>query len=56
LAETITDEGVTVIFADVSSSIDLAQTLADEVGDIEVVELFPSPWATATPTAPPTST
>ena len=40
LAETIRDTGVTVIFADVSSSTDLAQTLADEVGDIEIVELY----------------
>ena len=40
LAETIRDAGVTVIFADVSSSTDLAQTLADEVGDIEIVELY----------------
>ena len=40
LAETIEDEGVPAIFADTSSSDELAQTLADEVGDIEVVELF----------------
>ncbi|MGB1504719.1 MAG: metal ABC transporter solute-binding protein, Zn/Mn family [Acidimicrobiales bacterium] len=40
LAETIRNTGVTVIFADVSSSTDLAQTLADEVGDIEIVELY----------------
>ena len=41
LAELITDEGVSAIFADVSASDQLAQTLADEVGgDIQVVELF----------------
>jgi len=41
LAELITDEGVFAIFADVSASDQLAQTLADEVGgDIQVVELF----------------
>ena len=40
LAEIIEDEGVPAIFADTSSSDELAQTLADEVGDIEVVELF----------------
>jgi zinc/manganese transport system substrate-binding protein len=31
---------VQAIFADTASSDGLAQTLADEVGDIEVVELF----------------
>ena len=41
LAELITDEGVSAIFADVSASDQLAQTLADEVGgDIQVFELF----------------
>ena len=40
LAEVIEDEGVTAIFSDVSASDQLAQTLADEVGDIAVVELF----------------
>ena len=41
LAELIIDEGVFAIFADVSASDQLAQTLADEVGgDIQVVELF----------------
>jgi zinc/manganese transport system substrate-binding protein len=40
LAEVIEHEGVPAIFADTSSSDELAQTLADEVGDIEVVELF----------------
>ena len=40
LAETIRGAGVTVIFADVSSPTDLAQTLATEVGDIEVVTLY----------------
>ena len=40
LVETIRDAGVPAIFADTSSSDRLAQSLADEVGDIEVVELF----------------
>ena len=40
LADVIEDEGVPAIFADTSSSDELAQTLADEVGEIEVVELF----------------
>jgi len=40
LAELIEHEGVPAIFADTSSSDELARTLADEVGDIEVVELF----------------
>lgn len=41
LTETIEAEGVPAVFADTSSSNDLAQTLADEVGgDVEVVELF----------------
>jgi len=40
LAEVIEHEGVPAIFADTSSSDELVQTLADEVGDIEVVELF----------------
>ena len=40
LAETIEDEGVPAIFADTSSSEELAQTLADEVGEVEVVELY----------------
>ncbi len=41
LAELVRDEGVPAIFADTSSSDDLAQTLADEVGaTVEVVELF----------------
>ena len=40
LAEIIEDEGVPAIFADTSSSDELAQTLADEVGDIDVIELF----------------
>jgi ABC-type Zn uptake system ZnuABC Zn-binding protein ZnuA len=40
LAEVISAEGVPAIFADTSSSDELVQTLADEVGDIEVVELF----------------
>ena len=40
LVEEIEEEGVPAIFADTSSSDELAQTLADEVGDIAVVELF----------------
>ncbi|MEL6893554.1 MAG: metal ABC transporter substrate-binding protein, partial [Actinomycetota bacterium] len=40
LAEVVEAEGVPAIFADTSSSDELAQTLADEVGDIAVVELF----------------
>ncbi len=40
LADVVRDEGVPAIFADTSSSNELAQTLADEVGDIDVVELF----------------
>ena len=40
LAELIEHEGVPAIFADTSSSGELAATLADEVGDIAVVELF----------------
>ncbi len=40
LAELIEHEGVPVIFADTSSSGELASTLADEVGGIGVVALF----------------
>ncbi len=40
LAELIEQEGVPAIFADTSSSNQLASTLADEVGDIAVVDLF----------------
>jgi zinc/manganese transport system substrate-binding protein len=40
LAAVIEREGVPVIFADTSSSGELAATLAAEVGDIDVVELF----------------
>jgi zinc/manganese transport system substrate-binding protein len=40
LAELIEHEGVPAIFADTSSSGELASTLADEVGDIAVVDLF----------------
>ncbi len=40
LVEVIQDEGVAAIFSDTSSSDELVQTLADEVGDIAVVELF----------------
>lgn len=40
LVETIRDAGVPAIFADTSSSDRLAQSLAEEVGGIEVVELY----------------
>jgi zinc/manganese transport system substrate-binding protein len=40
LAHTIEDEGVPAIFADVSSPRALADALAAEVGDVEVVTLF----------------
>lgn len=40
LAELIQAEGVPAIFSDVSASDQLAQALAEEVGDIAVVELF----------------
>ena len=40
LAEVIENEGVPAVFAETSSSDELAQTLASEVGDIAVVELF----------------
>jgi len=40
LVDVIEDHGVPAIFADTSSSDDLARTLANEVGDVSVVELF----------------
>jgi zinc/manganese transport system substrate-binding protein len=40
LAATIAAEGVPAIFADTSSPEELADTLAAEVGDVEVVELY----------------
>lgn len=40
LVDVIRDSGVSAIFADTSSPDDLARTLAGEVGDIDVVELF----------------
>ncbi len=40
LADTIRTTGVPAIFVDSSSSEDLARTLADEVGDVAVVELY----------------
>ncbi len=40
LAEVVEAEGVPAIFADTSSANELADTLAAEVGDIAVVELF----------------
>jgi zinc/manganese transport system substrate-binding protein len=40
LADTIRATGVPAVFTASSSSSELAETLADEVGDVEVVELF----------------
>jgi zinc/manganese transport system substrate-binding protein len=40
LAGVIDESGVPAIFADTSSPIELAETLADEVGDVDVVVLF----------------
>jgi len=40
LAATIEEEGVPAIFAENVATADLAETLAGEVGDVEVVELF----------------
>jgi zinc/manganese transport system substrate-binding protein len=40
LAEVIEDERVPAIFAETTSSTDLAEALAESVGDVEVVELF----------------
>jgi zinc/manganese transport system substrate-binding protein len=40
LLGTIHDSGVRAIFTDASSSSDLARTLADDAGDVAVVELF----------------
>ena len=40
LAEEIEHEGVSAIFSDVSASDELINALADEVGDVAVVELF----------------
>ena len=40
LADVLRDEGVRAVFAETTSSADLAEALADEVGDVEVVELF----------------
>jgi zinc/manganese transport system substrate-binding protein len=40
LAATIAAEGVPAVFAESSSTAELTDTLAEEVGDIEVVELF----------------
>ncbi|MEM7322340.1 MAG: metal ABC transporter substrate-binding protein [Actinomycetota bacterium] len=40
LAETIEEEGVKAIFSDASSSDNLIEALAAEVGDVEVVELY----------------
>ena len=40
LVEVIEAEGVSAIFGDVTASTELAETLADEVGEIAIVELF----------------
>jgi zinc/manganese transport system substrate-binding protein len=40
LAETITREGVRAIFVETTSNADLAEALADSVGNVEVVTLF----------------
>jgi len=40
LAEVIRDTGVPAVFAETSSPTALARALADDVGDVEVVELF----------------
>ncbi|MGH9233313.1 MAG: metal ABC transporter solute-binding protein, Zn/Mn family [Acidimicrobiales bacterium] len=40
LAATIAAEGVPAVFADTSSSTDLVDALADEVGDVAVVDLY----------------
>lgn len=40
LSELLESEGVSVVFADISSSDELAQTLANEVGDVAVVKLY----------------
>lgn len=40
LLEVIEEEGVPAIFADTSSPADLAENLAKDVGEVEVVELF----------------
>ena len=40
LADVLRAEGVRAVFAETTSSADLAEALADEVGDVEVVELF----------------
>lgn len=47
LAEVIEAEGVPAIFADTSSSDELVETLAGEVGDITVVELYTESLGTA---------
>ena len=47
LAATIEAEGVPAIFADTSSSDELVNTLASEVGDIAIVELFTESLGTA---------
>jgi zinc/manganese transport system substrate-binding protein len=40
LADVLRNEGVSAIFADISASTALADTLAAEVGDVAVVQLF----------------
>ena len=52
LAATIEAEGTPAIFADTSSSDELVKTLASEVGDIAIVELFTESLGTADSDAP----
>ena len=52
LAATIEAEGIPAIFADTSSSDELVKTLASEVGDIAIVELFTESLGTADSDAP----
>ena len=44
------------IFAETTGSTELADALADEVGDVEVVELFTESLGDAGPAPRPTST
>ena len=52
LVATIEAEGIPAIFADTSSSDELVKTLASEVGDIAIVELFTESLGTADSDAP----
>ena len=56
LAALIEAEGVPAIFSDVSASDQLAQALAEEVGDIAVVEFSPNRLAMPTLRVRPIST